>query len=118
MAPGGTFLSKINISVIILLMIDEKLLKPYDPTTTEKRIYEMWEDSGFFNPDICIKKGITAPDAKPYVITLPPPNVTGILHMGHAFMLTLEDTLIRYHRMKGFRTLWLPCPTPSAKLAI
>jgi valyl-tRNA synthetase len=104
----GTFLSKINISVIILLMIDEKLLKPYDPTTTEKRIYEMWEDSGFFNPDVCIEKGIIASDAKPYVITLPPPNVTGILHMGHAFMLTLEDTLIRYHRMKGFRTLWLP----------
>ncbi len=89
-------------------MIDEKLLKPYDPVSTEKRIYEMWEDSGFFNPDICIEKGITAPDAKPYVISLPPPNVTGILHMGHALMITLEDTLIRYHRMKGFRTLWLP----------
>jgi valyl-tRNA synthetase len=89
-------------------MIDEKLLKPYDPASTEKRIYEMWEDSGFFNPDICIEKGVTAPDAKPYVISLPPPNVTGILHMGHALMLTLEDTLIRYHRMKGFRTLWLP----------
>jgi len=89
-------------------MIDEKLLKPYDPVSTEKRIYEMWEDSGLFNPDICIEKGVTAIDAKPYVITLPPPNVTGILHMGHALMLTLEDTLIRYHRMKGFRTLWLP----------
>ena len=89
-------------------MIDEKLLKPYDPVSTEKRIYEMWENSGFFNPDTCVEKGITSPDAKPYVISLPPPNVTGILHMGHALMLTLEDTLIRYHRMKGFRTLWLP----------
>lgn len=89
-------------------MIDEKLLKPYDPTSTEKRIYKIWEDSGLFNPEICIEKGVTAPDAKPFVITLPPPNVTGILHMGHALMITLEDTIIRYHRMKGFRTLWLP----------
>ncbi|MEI7513303.1 MAG: valine--tRNA ligase [bacterium] len=89
-------------------MIDEKLLKPYDPVSTEKRIYLMWEDSGFFNPDTCIEKGVIDSNAKPYVISLPPPNVTGILHMGHALMLTLEDTLIRYHRMKGFRTLWLP----------
>lgn len=89
-------------------MIDEKLTKPYDPASTEKRIYEMWEKSGFFNPDVCVEKGVTAPDAKPYTIVLPPPNVTGILHMGHALMLALEDTLIRYHRMKGFRTLWIP----------
>ena len=89
-------------------MIPEKLLKPYDPVSTEKRIYEMWENSGFFNPEICIEKGVTAPDAKPYTIILPPPNVTGILHMGHALMLSIEDTLARYHRMKGFRTLWLP----------
>ncbi len=89
-------------------MIDEKLLKPYDPASTEKRIYEMWEDSGFFNPDTCIEKGVTDPNAKPYVISMPPPNVTGILHMGHALMMTLEDTLIRYKRMRGFRTLWLP----------
>ena len=89
-------------------MIPEKLLKPYDPVSTEKRIYETWENSGFFNPEICIEKGVTAPDAKPYTIILPPPNVTGILHMGHALMLSIEDTLTRYHRMKGFRTLWLP----------
>jgi valyl-tRNA synthetase len=89
-------------------MIDEKLLKPYDPASTEKRIYLMWENSGLFNPDTCIEKGVASPDAKPYVISMPPPNVTGILHMGHALMITLEDTLVRYHRMKGFRTLWLP----------
>lgn len=89
-------------------MIDEKLLKPYDPASTEKRIYEMWEDSGLFNPDTCIEKGVTNPDAKPYVISMPPPNVTGILHMGHALMITIEDVLIRYKRMQGFRTLWLP----------
>lgn len=89
-------------------MIDEKLLKPYDPVSTEKRIYEMWEDSGFFNPDTCIEKGVITKDATPYTISLPPPNVTGILHMGHALMITIEDTLIRYKRMRGFRTLWLP----------
>ena len=89
-------------------MIDKKLLQPYDPASTEKRIYEMWENSGFFNPDTCVEKGVTAPDAKPYTIVLPPPNVTGILHMGHALMLSVEDVLIRYHRMRGFRTLWLP----------
>ncbi len=89
-------------------MIDEKLLKPYDPASTEKRIYEMWENSGFFNPEKCIEKGVIPEDAKPYVISLPPPNVTGILHMGHALTITIEDTFIRYHRMKGFRTLWVP----------
>jgi valyl-tRNA synthetase len=89
-------------------MIDEKLLKPYDPVSTEKRIYEMWEDSGLFNPDTCIEKEVIDSSAKPYVISMPPPNVTGILHMGHALMITLEDTLIRYKRMRGFRTLWLP----------
>ncbi len=88
--------------------IPEKLLKPYDPVETEPRIYRRWEESGFFNPDVCIEKGVTAPDAKPFTIIMPPPNVTGVLHMGHAMMITLEDSLIRYHRMKGDRTLWLP----------
>ncbi|MEN9582802.1 MAG: hypothetical protein RL641_756 [Candidatus Parcubacteria bacterium] len=88
--------------------IPEKLLKPYDPTETEPRIYKLWEESGFFNPDICVEKGITAPNAKPFTIIMPPPNVTGILHMGHADMIALEDVMIRYHRMKGDRTLWIP----------
>jgi valyl-tRNA synthetase len=88
--------------------IPAKLLKPYDPVETEGRIYKLWEESGFFNPDICVEKGVTKADAKPYTIMMPPPNVTGVLHMGHAMMLTLEDILIRYHRMKGDRTLWLP----------
>lgn len=88
--------------------INEKLLKPYNPKETESRIYKRWEESGFFNPDVCIEKGGTKPDAKPFTIIMPPPNVTGILHMGHALMLTLEDIMIRYHRMKGDRTLWLP----------
>ncbi|HYE23377.1 MAG TPA: valine--tRNA ligase [Candidatus Paceibacterota bacterium] len=88
--------------------MDEKFLKPYDPQSTEPRIYSEWEKSGFFNPDTCVEGGHTAPDAAPYSIILPPPNVTGRLHMGHALMLAIEDTLIRYKRMQGLRTLWLP----------
>lgn len=88
--------------------IPEKLLKPYDPKETEGRIYKAWETSGFFNPETCIEKGFTAADAKPYTIVLPPPNVTGILHMGHALMVAIEDVLIRFNRMKGRRTLWIP----------
>jgi len=88
--------------------IDPKLLKPYEPKETEDRIYKMWEESGFFNPDVCIEKGITDKNAKPFSIVLPPPNVTGTLHIGHASMLVIEDIMTRYARMKGFRTLWLP----------
>jgi valyl-tRNA synthetase len=88
--------------------MDEKFLKPYDPATTESRIYAEWEKSGLFNPDECVAQGITKPDAQTYSIVLPPPNVTGRLHMGHALMLAIEDTFVRYKRMNGFRTLWLP----------
>ncbi|HSE56928.1 MAG TPA: class I tRNA ligase family protein, partial [Candidatus Paceibacterota bacterium] len=88
--------------------LPEKLLKPYNPPEEEGRIYAAWEGSGFFNPDTMVKGGFTAPDAKPYTIMMPPPNVTGVLHMGHALMLTVEDILIRYKRMRGYRTLWLP----------
>ncbi len=86
----------------------EKFLKPYDAGTTESRIYAEWEKSGLFNPDECVKQGVTPPDAPPYSIVLPPPNVTGRLHMGHALMLAVEDIFIRYKRMRGFRTLWVP----------
>ena len=88
--------------------IDPKFLKPYDPKETEDRIYQIWEESGLFNPDVCIKKGFTEPDAKPFSIMLPPPNVTGTLHLGHAATLTIEDIMIRFARMRGCRTLWLP----------
>lgn len=88
--------------------INEKLLKPYDPKETEPRIYKRWEESGFFNPDVAIAKGKTKPDASPFTIIMPPPNVTGVLHMGHAMMLTVQDIMVRYHRMKGDRTLWIP----------
>ncbi|MDB5255116.1 MAG: valS [Candidatus Nomurabacteria bacterium] len=88
--------------------IPEKLLKPYNPTEEESVIYKKWEESGYFTPENMIKDGLTKPDAEPFTIVLPPPNVTGVLHMGHAMMITVEDILIRYKRMRGFRTLWLP----------
>ncbi len=86
----------------------EKFLQPYDSTATESRIYTTWEKSGLFNPDECVKQGVTQADAPTYSIMLPPPNVTGRLHMGHALMLAIEDIFIRYKRMRGFRTLWVP----------
>ena len=70
--------------------MDDKFLKPYSPQETEGSIYKLWEKSGFFNPDICIKRGICQTDAEPFSIVLPPPNVTGNLHMGHAAMLVNE----------------------------
>lgn len=88
--------------------MNEKLLKPYNPQETEPKIYKLWEDSGYFNPDNSIRDGFTNEDAEPFTIIMPPPNVTGVLHMGHALMLTLEDVLIRFMRMRGRRTLWLP----------
>lgn len=96
--------------------MDQKFLTPYNPKEVEDRLYRTWEKAGYFNPDICIEKGVTKPDAEPFSIVLPPPNVTGTLHMGHAAMLAVEDTLVRFHRMKGYRTLWIP-GTDSAALA-
>ena len=86
----------------------DKFLKPYDATVTESRVYRAWEKSGLFNPDECVKLGVTNANAPVYSIVLPPPNVTGRLHMGHALMLAIEDIFIRYKRMRGFRTLWIP----------
>ncbi|MEK7588808.1 MAG: valine--tRNA ligase [Patescibacteria group bacterium] len=88
--------------------INEKLLKPYNAKDTEERIYKLWEDSGFFNPDVCIEKGIAEKDAKHFSIVLPPPNVTGSLHTGHALMIVIQDIMVRHARMQGLRTLWLP----------
>jgi len=88
--------------------MDDKFLKPYDSKETEGAIYKLWEDSGFFNPDVCVEKGITDSEAESFSIVLPPPNVTGTLHVGHAAMLAIEDILVRFNRMRGKRTLWLP----------
>jgi valyl-tRNA synthetase len=81
-----------------------ELEKTYDHSKVEEKIYKAWMDSGYFNPD-------NLPDAssrESYTISLPPPNVTGVLHMGHAFEDTIQDAVIRYQRMKGKKTLWLP----------
>src|SRR5476651_1598370 len=75
----------------------EQMEKTYNPHAIEKTWYERWEKSGDFKP---------SGNGKPYCIVLPPPNVTGSLHMGHGFQHTLMDTLIRYHRMLGENTLW------------
>ncbi len=83
--------------------MNEKFLKPYNPQETEPKIYKLWEESSFFNPD-----HLPARHKEPFTIIMPPPNVTGILHMGHALMETLEDIMIRYKRMQGYKTLWLP----------
>jgi valyl-tRNA synthetase len=77
------------------------MAKAYDPRATEARVYEFWETRGYF-------KGRIDPAKKPFCIIMPPPNVTGELHMGHALTDTVEDILIRWHRMKGDPTLWVP----------
>jgi len=88
--------------------IPEIFLSPYDPKANEKDTYALWEESGYFNPDVCVEKGVTDIDAEPFSMVLPPPNVTGTLHMGHAAMLAVEDILVRYNRMQGKKTLWIP----------
>ena len=77
--------------------------KTYDPTTVETRLYEKWESEGLFKPADHKPEG-----AKPFCIVMPPPNITGQLHMGHAMDNTMPDILVRYHRMLGDDTLWLP----------
>lgn len=88
--------------------MNDKFLKPYESKETESNIYSLWEQSGLFNPDTCIAQGHTSKDAEYYSIVLPPPNVTGVLHLGHADMLAIEDAIVRFERMKGKRTLWIP----------
>ena len=77
--------------------------KQYDPKQAEQHHYERWEKSGAFAPEIN-----KDPDAPVFTIVIPPPNVTGSLHMGHALQHTLMDVMTRHKRMSGFRTLWLP----------
>ena len=79
------------------------LPKSYDPKKTEGRIYKLWQKSGFFNPDNLPKR-----HRKPYSVVIPPPNVTGKLHIGHTLNAIVQDSLIRKKRMQGFKTLWIP----------
>ena len=79
----------------------KELPKTYDPKSVEKNIYDLWMKGGYF-------KGTIDPEKKPFSIVMPPPNVTGQLHMGHALDATLQDILTRYKRMQGYSALWLP----------
>jgi valyl-tRNA synthetase len=78
-----------------------ELPKTYDPTAVEEKLYQWWEESGFFRAEV-------DPTKEPFVIAMPPPNVTGELHMGHAMFVTLEDMMTRYHRQRGKSSLWIP----------
>lgn len=89
-------------------MTPREIPKAYNAKDWEDKLYSDWEKSGFFNPDECVRQGYTQPDALPFSIVLPPPNVTGTLHAGHASMLAIEDAFVRFKRMQGYRTLWLP----------
>ncbi|MDR0410029.1 MAG: valine--tRNA ligase [Spirochaetaceae bacterium] len=80
-----------------------ELEKAYNPKTFEERVYAMWKDGGYFKPS-----EETDASANPYTITIPPPNVTGILHMGHALNVTLQDIAVRFQRMTGRPALWVP----------
>ena len=82
-------------------MTHKQLAKAYDPKQTESKWYKFWMDNGYFTPRI-------DPSKKPFVIIMPPPNITGELHLGHALVAAIEDTMTRWHRMKGEPTLWLP----------
>ena len=79
----------------------KELEKVYDPKSVEDRTYAFWQEGGFFHAKV-------DPEKKPYTIVIPPPNITGQLHMGHALDETLQDVLIRWRRMQGYSALWLP----------
>ncbi|MBI4158299.1 MAG: valine--tRNA ligase [Candidatus Yanofskybacteria bacterium] len=80
-----------------------ELEKNYNPKEVEEKIYKLWEESGFFNPD-----NLPGERSEPFTIIMPPTNANGSLHAGHALVLTIEDIMTRYKRMRGYKTLWLP----------
>ena len=82
----------------------KELAKQYDPSQVEDRIYQFWQDGGYFHTE-------ADPDKKPYTIVMPPPNVTGQLHMGHALDNTMQDVLIRTKRMQAMPPCGCPAPT-------
>ncbi|MCD5381514.1 MAG: valine--tRNA ligase [Candidatus Pacebacteria bacterium] len=83
--------------------IPEVFLKPYDPSQHETNIYKLWEESGYFNPD-----NLPGERDETFTIVMPPPNANGSLHAGHGLVITLEDTMIRFERMRGKKALWIP----------
>lgn len=82
----------------------KQLDKLYDPKQVENRTYDFWLNGGYFHATANTGK-------KPYTIMMPPPNITGQLHLGHALDNTLQDSLIRFRRMQGYEALWMPAPT-------
>jgi valyl-tRNA synthetase len=84
-----------------MIMNRENIQKNYDPKDVEKRLYDFWMEKDYFHPEIDKSK-------EPYTIVMPPPNITGQLHMGHALDNTMQDIIIRFKRMQGFCALWLP----------
>ena len=88
--------------------METEIPKTYTAADWEQKLYAQWEKSGFFNPDTLVKKGIITEEAESFSVLMPPPNVTGILHLGHAMEQGIMDTITRYKRMQGFRTLLLP----------
>ncbi len=85
-----------------------KLSKVYNPKEHESAIYEFWESRGYFKPETLVELGLASREGPRFCITMPPPNVTGVLHLGHAMTAATEDLVTRYHRMKGDETLFLP----------
>ena len=81
--------------------MSRELAKTYDPSDMEGRLYEKWEKSGYFHAEVDRSR-------KPFTIVMPPPNITGQLHMGHALDNTMQDILIRWKRMQGYEALWQP----------
>ena len=84
-------------------MPETSMPKTYDFASTEQRLYDWWWKNGWFKPEAARDQS-----AEPFVISIPPPNVTGELHWGHAMFVSVEDLMIRYARMKGYRALWVP----------
>ena len=89
-------------------MPEDSLTKAYDFKATEERVYSWWERAGYFQPANDPRKPDFDPTKKPFVISIPPPNITGGLHLGHAMFVAIEDLMIRYHRMLGESALWVP----------
>ena len=87
--------------------MNQDFLKPYDHSQ-EKYIYKTWQESGFFNPDNLTGVESEKSKVESYCVVMPPPNANGSLHVGHAVMIAIEDIMIRYNRMRGKKTLWLP----------
>src|SRR5258708_19432991 len=82
--------------------MQQEMPKNFNFAEAEPRLYQWWEEHGWFKPEVA------GDDAEPFVIAIPPPNVTGELHLGHAMFVSLEDLMIRYERMRGKASLWIP----------